>query len=100
MWPEPGDDQVWLGNLQPVEGQARLEAQLHRRLLKNFELDMVVVTPQGTETGQYGVLFGMPSLYQMMYYNERRGERDGWEPISKALNTAIALFRGLGVVCG
>lgn len=30
-----------------------------------------------------------------MYYNERRGERDGWEPISKALNMAIAPFRVL-----
>ncbi len=93
--PEPGDRQVHLGYLQPSRGEAKLEAQLHRGRLQDFELDIVAVTPQGTEPGQHGLLFGMPSLYQMMYYNERQGDHEGWQPLSKALNMAMAPFRVL-----
>lgn len=64
---------VKAGVLHNEQGIAHLEVLLNAEDLWGFELDRVVVTHQGEDL-QNGVLVaGSPSLFQRLYFQERRG---------------------------
>lgn len=68
--PEASDAVRYLGRLQPQAGVATLEAALEATALEAFEVDVVVVTRQGSPPESGGVLFGMPTLFQRLYRGE------------------------------
>ncbi|MFQ5972471.1 MAG: hypothetical protein ACE5Q3_09060 [Alphaproteobacteria bacterium] len=71
--PEDGDAMLRLGRLAPEADNASLETRLEGVEAGGFEIDMVVVAEAGHEPGDAGLLFGSPSLFQKLYYNDRRG---------------------------
>ncbi len=71
--PEPGDGLLKLGSLDHGQGKARLEARLDQQALRGFRLDQVVVAHADKHPGEGGLLFGSPSLFQRLFYNEKGG---------------------------
>ena len=62
-----------LGRLDRGQGKARLEARLDREALRGFKLDLLVVARADKHPGEGGLLFGSPSLFQRLFYNEKGG---------------------------
>jgi hypothetical protein len=90
--PEPGDNLVRVGRLEPT-GEARtLRERLGRDLLTAFKLDLIVVAPAGGNPSADGLLFATPSLFHRLYYHEQRAPviasasggapGSGWNPFS------------------
>jgi hypothetical protein len=90
--PEPGDNLVRVGRLEPT-GEARtLRERLGRDLLTAFKLDLIVVAPAGGNPSGDGLLFATPSLFHRLYYDEQRAPviasasggapGSGWNPFS------------------
>lgn len=71
--PEPGDALVRLGSLQHAEDTATLRADLAEVIHPGFKIDLVTITQGGEDPGQGGLLFGSPSLFQKVYYNQPGG---------------------------
>lgn len=61
-----------VGSLKYEVGTSRLEARLDREALKHFKIDLVAVAKDNKDPGEAGLLFGSPSLFQRLYYNEQR----------------------------
>ncbi len=72
--PEPGDARVRVGTLTHDGAIATLQAQLDRKAIVGFEVDLVAVAPSGAAPGEAGLLFGAPSLFQRLYHGEQRGQ--------------------------
>lgn len=69
--PEPDHDDVrWVGALESTGGDARIATTLDIESLADFDLDMVVISPAGTDVRE-GLVFGTPSLFQRVYHEER-----------------------------
>ncbi len=71
--PEPGDALVRLGSLQHAADTATLRADLAEVIDPGFKIDLVTITRGGEDPGQGGLLFGSPSLFQKLYYNQPGG---------------------------
>ena len=71
--PEPWDRMVRVGSLKHEGTTSRLEAGLDREALKDFKIDLLAVAQDNKGPGEAGLLFGSPSLFQRLYYNEQRG---------------------------
>jgi len=71
--PEPGDVLVRLGSLQHAADTATFRADLVEVIPPGFEIDLVTITHGGEDPGQGGLLFGSPSLFQKLYYNQPGG---------------------------
>jgi cytochrome c peroxidase len=69
--PEPGDNVLRVGRLEPASNAHALREQLGRELLTGFALDLIVVAPAGGDPGTDGLLFATPSLFQRLYYSEQ-----------------------------
>jgi len=72
--PEPWDKMVRVGSLKHVGTTSRLDARLDREALKDFKIDLLAVAQYNKGPGEVGLLFGSPSLFQRLYYNEQRGQ--------------------------
>jgi hypothetical protein len=72
--PEDGDKIVNLGKLKNNNGHLVLNKKLATEQVRNFKLDLAVVTRSGENPADRGLLFGSPSLFQRLYYSELRGE--------------------------
>jgi cytochrome c peroxidase len=72
--PESGDMMVRIGSLKHEGSTTRLETRLNREALKGFKLDLVVIARTGKAPREAGILFGSPSLFQRLYYSEKRGQ--------------------------
>jgi cytochrome c peroxidase len=72
--PEAGDKIVNLGKLENNNGHLVLNKKLATEQIKDFKLDLAVVTRTGENPADRGLLFGSPSLFQRLYYSELRGE--------------------------
>ena len=73
--PEPWDKLVRVGSLKHEGATSRrLEARLDREALKGFKIDLIVVAISGKGPGEASLIFGSPSLFQRLYYNEQRGQ--------------------------
>lgn len=69
--PEPGDGVLRLGRLERSGERATLKAHLDRGILKDFTLDMAVVTAAG-KTPAHGVLLaGAPGFLHRLYYGDK-----------------------------
>ncbi len=108
--PEPGPFDVWLidhaprpnssrqgtaderkifvGQLQMPDGT--LQTTLDATLLHRFELDQIIVTQQGRDPQQGGLLYGSPTLFQRLYVNRHQPRSQ-----SEAPAIAYAPFRAL-----
>lgn len=71
--PEPWDKMVRVGSLKHEGKTSRLEAHLDREALKDFKIDLLAVAQDNKGPGEAGLLFGSPSLFQRLYYNEQHG---------------------------
>jgi mono/diheme cytochrome c family protein len=69
--PEPGDGVLRLGRLGRSGDRATLEARLDRESLKDFTLDMAVVTVSGKAPEQGIVLAGAPGFLHRLYYGDK-----------------------------
>ena len=69
--PETGDGFYRLGSLSKGNVLAKLSTQINRDNLKDFKIDMVVVTPTGTQPDQAVVIAGAPDLLQTLYYSNK-----------------------------
>ncbi|MEW5800686.1 MAG: hypothetical protein AB1847_01145 [bacterium] len=69
----PDHDAVNLGTLKGENGTVRLKAQAGCEVPASLEIDYVVVACTGQDPAKTGLLFGSPSLFQKLYYNERSG---------------------------
>ncbi len=69
--PEIGDGFYRLGSLSKGNVLAKLNTQINRDNLKDFKIDMVVVTPTGTQPDQAVVIAGAPDLLQTLYYSNK-----------------------------
>jgi cytochrome c peroxidase len=72
--PEPWDKILKVGSLKRNGETATLETRLYREALKGFKIDLIVVAKSGNGSGEAGLLFGSPSLYQRLYYSKQRGQ--------------------------
>src|SRR3990172_9730300 len=72
--PEPWDKMVRVDSLKHVGTTSRLDACLDREALKDFKIDLLAVAQYNKNPGEAGLLFGSPSLFQRLYYNEQRGQ--------------------------
>lgn len=63
---------IHIGQLTQNESNAELQATLDANDLAGFELNHIVVTYAGQAPEKEGLLFGSPTLFQRLYYNERR----------------------------
>ena len=70
--PEPGDDMIRVGTLEPDGNKATLRLHLGSSL-DQFEVDQVVVARVGGSPDSTGVLFGAPGLFQRLYTRARLG---------------------------
>jgi cytochrome c peroxidase len=90
--PEPGDNVLRVGRLEPARNAHTLRQQLGRELLTRFTLDLIVVAPAGGDLGTDGLLFATPSLFQRLYYSEQsppitasasgQASSSAWSPFS------------------
>jgi cytochrome c peroxidase len=69
--PETGDGFYRLGSLSKGNVLAKLNTQINREDLDDFKIDMVVVTPTGTQPDQSVVIAGAPDLLQTLYYSNK-----------------------------
>ncbi len=72
--PEPWDKMVRVGSLKHEGTTSRLYARLNREALKDFKIDLLAVAQDNKGPGEAGLLFGSPSLFQRLYYNEQHGQ--------------------------
>jgi len=71
--PDPADEIIHLGTLEDQENLAGLQTSLSPEILGRFQLDLVIVSPVGEDPQEAGLLFGSPSLFHRLFYNEERG---------------------------
>ena len=69
VMPEPGDHMLRVGRLGPG---GELAASISEEVRRDFELDLVVVTPAGVAPDRGGLLFGTPDLFQRLYSRDAR----------------------------
>lgn len=70
--PEPWDKKLDIGTLKHSGKIATLQTQLDKKGLKDFRIDLIVISPSGNDPGKSGLLFGSPSLFHRLYYSEQR----------------------------
>lgn len=68
----PLKTKIKIGQLTQNEAAAVLQTTLDANELAGFELNRIVVTSAGQLPEKDGLLFGSPTLFQRLYYNERR----------------------------
>ena len=64
---------IHVGQLIAQKKEALLQVQLSSTKLMGFELDHIVISQAGQAPETGGLLYGSPSLFQRLYYNELRG---------------------------
>lgn len=80
--PDATDDLFCVGPLRQQGGVAALRTTLRAEILGGFKLDRVVVTREGDSPEEGGLLFGSPSLFQRLYYSNRRGQSERFALVS------------------
>ena len=68
--PEPGDRMIRAGQLVRDGDKSRLQTALDRDSLIGFKLDLMVVTANGRNPMDSGLLFAAPNVFQKLYYSE------------------------------
>ena len=66
--PEDGDRMIRLGRLHEAAGDRRLDGSLAAAKNSGFQIDLVAVVPEDQHPSNAGLLFGAPSLFQRVYY--------------------------------
>ena len=84
LQPAAGEVAIHVGRLQHETDTATLRSQLGPDVLTNVRLVRVAVTRAVEASGEAGVLFGAPSLFQRLYYSEQRGEFAGFDDANRA----------------
>ena len=79
--PEPGDRMLRIGRLQTQGGAATVSAGLVPGVFRDFELDLVVVSPSGRTPAESRILVGTRPFFERLYTRTRvametRRERD------------------------
>ncbi len=69
--PEPGDRMIHIGRLQMQSGTGRISAGLDSGFFRDFELDLVVVTPTGRTPAQSRLLVGARTFFERLYTRTR-----------------------------
>jgi cytochrome c peroxidase len=87
--PEQGDRMIRVGRLVGEDGTLRLRAFPGAAGLVDFEVDLIVVTAREVTPDHEGILFGVPSLFQKLYRQERLARRE----LEAAANRRWSLFR-------
>ena len=73
VMPESSDAMVRVGSLHHEGGVGRTQAQFDDETFSNFDVDLVVISRDGQDPGEGGVLFGSPTLFQRLYTSARTG---------------------------
>jgi cytochrome c peroxidase len=68
--PESGDRMIRAGALVRHGDRAILRTSLQRESLAGFKLDLLVVSPEGRQPTDRGLLYGSPNVFQKLYYAE------------------------------
>ena len=71
--PEPGDDFIRVGSFRSDGSPVHLTRRLDGGELRDFEIDLAVVSPTGRDPGESGLLFGAPTLFERVYARTRQG---------------------------
>lgn len=66
-------ENVIIGQLVHEANRLTLQAQLSAEDLRDFTLNQIVVSRTGQSSGESGLLYASPSLFQRLYYEELRG---------------------------
>ena len=65
-------NQVYLGQLQQQKGSSELQVSLNRSDLIGFKLSHLVISRTGQNPAQQSLMAGSPTLFQKLFYSERR----------------------------
>src|SRR5262245_26683356 len=93
--PEPGDRLIRAGALTRQGEKAVLATRLERETLAGFKLDLMVVTPNGRNPADEGLLFGAPNVFQKIYYSDKSAERLVFTAPGDAANDNGSVSQGL-----
>ncbi len=79
--PGASDRMIRLGALQGSGDSRRLVMSLNSDKMREFEVDLVVITPGTQRPGQADLLVGSPTLFQRLFFHERtKGSLEGLVP--------------------
>lgn len=75
---------VNLGTLKSTEGGDCVQVQATPKVPTGFELGQVIVARADQDPQKAGLLFGSPSLFQKIYYNENHGSKVPYGDVAEA----------------
>jgi cytochrome c peroxidase len=99
--PEPGDHMIQVGKLVRDGDHGNLQTSLDLESLAGFKLDLLVVVPEGRDPTDGGLIFGLPNVFQKLFYaaaaagnliSPKASDPDG---TSNAAALVLAPFRSL-----
>ncbi len=70
--PEAEDRTIRIGSLDQKQDTATLTTQLEPGALEDFQLDLIVIAPEGEHPAESVLLVGSPSLFQRVHFSEQR----------------------------
>jgi hypothetical protein len=90
--PEPGDRMILVGRLQ-MDGT--VSAGLGPEFFRDFELDLVVVSPRGRTPAESRLLIGSRPFFERLYTRTRVAAEKTRETTAEADSTGILVAKGL-----
>lgn len=93
--PEPGDRMIHLGRLRTQGGVGAVSAGLAAGIFRDFELDLVVVSPSGRTPAESRLLVGTRPFFERLYTRTRVAMETTRERSSRVFGpaTLLALLR-------
>jgi mono/diheme cytochrome c family protein len=89
--PEPGDRMINAGPLRMKDGAGTVSADLGPGFFRDFELDLVVVSPRGRTPAESRLLVGTRPYFERLYTRTRRNA----SRLVEADSTQVLATRGL-----